>query len=76
MKLANFVRTLFFPEHIRWLLLKIMNRISYLRVLPIVATKVATILLQELINNFAVGKHCSSTLLLVEGVTSSHSSGN
>ena len=32
---------------------------------------VSPVLLQEL-NNFAVCKHCSGTLLLVEDVTSSH----
>ena len=37
---------------------------------------VSPILLQELINDFAVCKHCSGTLLLVEDVTSSHSFGN
>ena len=34
------------------------------------------ILLQELINNFAIYKRCSETLLLVEDVISSHSFGN
>ena len=33
---------------------------------------VSPILLQELINDFAVCKHCSGTLLLAEDVTSSH----
>ena len=37
---------------------------------------VSPILLQELINDFAVCKHCSGTLLLVEDVTSSHGFGN
>ena len=37
---------------------------------------VPTILLQELINDFAVCKHCSGTLSLVEDVTSSHNFGN
>ena len=37
---------------------------------------VSPILLQELINDFAVCKHCSGTLLLVENVTSSHGFGN
>ena len=31
---------------------------------------------QELINDFAVCKHCSGTLLLVEDVNSSHGFGN
>ena len=52
------------------------NASSYLGVLPIVVTKVSPIHLQELINNFAVCKHCSRTLLLVEDVTSSHDFGN
>ena len=38
--------------------------------------KVSPILLQELINDFAVCKHCSGTLLLVEDVTSSRDIGN
>ena len=33
---------------------------------------VSPILLQELINDFAVCKHCSGTLLLVEDAASSH----
>ena len=37
---------------------------------------VSTILLQELIHDFAVCKHCSGTLSLVEDVTSSHNFGN
>ena len=37
---------------------------------------VSPILLQELINNFAVCKHCSGTHLLVEDVSSSHGFGN
>ena len=37
---------------------------------------VSPILLQELMNNFAVRKHCSGTLLLVEDVTSSPNFGN
>ena len=37
---------------------------------------VSAILPQELINDFAICKHCSGTLLLVEDVTSSHSLGN
>ena len=37
---------------------------------------VSPILLQELINNFAICKHCSKTLSLVENVTSSHGFGN
>ena len=36
---------------------------------------VSPILLQELINDFAVFKHCSRALLLVEDVTSSHGFG-
>ena len=39
MKFANFLRTPFFTEHLRWLLLKVMNSSRYLRVLPIVAKK-------------------------------------
>ena len=57
-----------FDKH---LLLKIMNSSSYLRVLSIVPKIVSAILLQELIKYFAVCKHCSGTLVLVEGVTSS-----
>ena len=37
---------------------------------------VSPVLLQELINNFAVCKHRSGTLLLVEDVTSSQGFGN
>ena len=37
---------------------------------------VSPILPQELINNFAVGKHHSGTLLIVADVTSSHGFGN
>ena len=33
---------------------------------------VSLILLQELINDFAICRHCSVTLLVVENVTSSH----
>ena len=77
MKFAKFLRTPFFTEHLWWLLLKIMNSSSYLRVLPTVATKqVSPILLQEPINDFAVCKRCRGTLLLVEDVTKSHSFGN
>ena len=39
MKFANFLRTPFFREHFRWLLLKIMNSNNYLRVLPIFTTR-------------------------------------
>ena len=73
MKFAKFLRTPFFTEHFRWLLLTIISSSSYLRVLPIVAKIVSLILLQELIN---VCKHPSGTLLLVEDVTSSHGFGN
>ena len=38
--------------------------------------KISPILLQELINGFAVCKHCIGTLLLFEYVTSSHGCGN
>ena len=38
--------------------------------------KFSPILLQELINDFAVCKHCSETLLLVEDETSRHGFGN
>ena len=38
--------------------------------------KVSPVLLQELINDFVVCKHCSGTLLLVEDVTSSRDIGN
>ena len=37
---------------------------------------ISPILPKELINDFAVCKHCSGTLLLVEDVTSSHGFGN
>ena len=37
---------------------------------------VSPILLQEFTDDFAVCKHCSGTLLLVEDVTSSHGFGN
>ena len=37
---------------------------------------VSTILLQKLINGFAVCKHCSGTFSLVEDVISSHGFGN
>ena len=37
---------------------------------------VSPLLLQELINDFAVCKHCSGTLSLVEDVTSCHCFGN
>ena len=37
---------------------------------------VSPILLQELINDFVVCKHCGGTLLLSENVTSSHGFGN
>ena len=37
---------------------------------------VSPFLLQELINDVALHKHCSGTLLHVEGVTSSHGFGN
>ena len=58
--------------------MKIMNSSSsYLRDLPIVATKIVLpILLQEFINNFVVYKHCGGTLLLSENVMSSHGFGN
>ena len=38
-KFTNFLRTPFFTEHFRWLLLKIMNSNNYLRVLPTFATR-------------------------------------
>ena len=37
---------------------------------------VSPVLLQEPIDDFAVCKHCSDTLLLVEDVTRSHAFGN
>ena len=37
---------------------------------------VSPLLLQELINDLAVCKHCSGTILLVEDVISSHGFGN
>ena len=37
---------------------------------------VSPILLQELINDFVVCKHCNEILVLVEDVMSSHSFGN
>ena len=37
---------------------------------------VSSVLVQELINDFAVCKHCIGTLVLVEYVTSSHGFGN
>ena len=37
---------------------------------------VSPILLQELINDFVVCKHCGGTILLSENVTSSHGFGN
>ena len=37
---------------------------------------ISPILLQELINNFAVCKHCIGTLLFVQGVTSNGDYGN
>ena len=36
---CNFFKNTLFTEHFGWLLLKIMNSSSYLRVLPIVAAK-------------------------------------
>ena len=48
----------FFTEHLQWLLLKIMNSSSCLRVLPIVATK-----------QFHQFKYYGGTTLLAEGVT-------
>ena len=59
-------------------IMKIRNSCSYRRVLLVVAAKtVSPILLQNLINDFAIckhQKHCSRTLLLVENV--SHGFGN
>ena len=56
--------------------MKIMNSRSYLRVLSIVAKKIVSpILLQELINDLAICKYRSGTLLLVEDVTSSQGFG-
>ena len=75
-KFANFLRTPFFAENIRWLLLKIMNSSSHLRVLPICYKIVSPILLKELINDFTVCKYCSEKVLLVENVTNSHGFGN
>ena len=75
-KFANLLRTPFFAEHIRWLLLKIMNSSSHLRVLPICYKIVSPILLKELINDFAVCKYCSEKVLLDENVTNSHDFGN
>ena len=75
-KFANFLRTPFFAEHIRWLLLKIMNSSSHLRVLPICYKIVSPILLKELNNDFAVCKYCSKKVLLDENVTNSHCFGN
>ena len=75
-KFANFLRTPFFAENIRWLLLKIMNSSSHLRVLPICYKIVSPILLKELINDFTVCKCCSEKVLLVENVTNSHGFGN
>ena len=37
---------------------------------------VSPILLQKIINNFSIYKHCSGTLLIVEDVTSNHGIGN
>ena len=75
-KFANFLRTPFFAENSRWLLLKIMNSSSHLRVLPICYKIVSPILLKELINDFTVCKYCSEKVLLVENVTNSHGFGN
>ena len=54
---CDFFKNTLFTEHFWWLLLKIMNSSSYLRVLPIVATIVSIILLQEFVKDFAVCKH-------------------
>ena len=48
------------------IIMKIMNSSSYVRVLPIIVSIVSPVLQQELINGFAVCKHCSGTLLLVQ----------
>ena len=73
-RFANFLRTPLFTVHFRWLLLKIMNSSSYLRVLPIVAKNSFTN--SSTTNDFAVCKHCNGTLLLAEDVTSSNDFGN
>ena len=73
-EICELFKNTFFIEHLRWLPLKIMNSSSYLTVLPVVAEKIVSpIILQEINNDFAICKHCSGTLLLVENVTSSHS---
>ena len=48
-------------------IIKIMNSSSYPRVLPIKYYKIVSpVLLLELINDFAVSKHCRGTLLPVQ----------
>ena len=45
-----------------------MNSSTYLRVLSIITQIVSPVLLQELINDFAVCKHCSGTVTCLEAV--------
>ena len=71
MKFANLSGT-HFSQNTPWLLLKIRNSNSIEGFANSWYEVVLPILLQESINNFAVCKHCSGTLLLVEDVTSSH----
>ena len=48
--------------------MNIMNSSTYLRVLSIITQIVSPVLLQELINDFAVCKHCSGTVTCLEAV--------
>ena len=68
----DFLKNILFTEHFGWLLLKIINSSSYLRVLAIVATKWFHQFFYNSSNDFAVCKHCGETLLPSENVTSSH----
>ena len=48
------------------IIMKIMNSSSYFRVVNKCYKMVSPVLLQELINDFAICKYCSGTLLLVQ----------
>ena len=73
MKFCKLFKYTSFTEHLRWLLLKIMN--SSRRLCQQLLKTFSPDILQELIANFAVSKHSNGTLL-VQDVTSTHGFGN
>ena len=68
----------FFTEHLQWVLSKYNEQQKLFEGFANSCGKIVSpILIQKLINDFVVCKHCNETLLLVEDATnSSHGFGN